>query len=147
MITYCVEIVARPLRDWVARVNIYRNPLKSTKPGLSVNPASDSTKEKDKSLEGQEWANQTSAESIESAFRAACERDLRYAAARFTLYLEDPRTVSVLLGHAQERVTDEYVGFSEVARSLHPGLAGQFMSGHELGSMLRRICEVDAEKQ
>ena len=65
-------------------------------------------------LAAQEWATQPAAEAIDAAFRAACERDLRSASARLRLYLEDDRTVRVLVDHVQARVLEV-----ELTRPLH----------------------------
>jgi conserved oligomeric Golgi complex subunit 3 len=121
-------------------VKVYSHPASTvTKQSTAAGPA---IAEAVATLAGQDWATKEAAEKLDAEFRAGCERDLRSAAARFELYLEDPRTVSVLLGHARERVTDEYVTFAEVAADLHPSLTEKLLGTQELGSLLRRVCEL-----
>jgi phage baseplate assembly protein W len=138
LISFCVDIVATPIRDWTARVRVYSHSASSTKTG-----ASDTRVPETKPLIGQEWASESSARTLETEFRSACERDLRGHAARVGLYLEDARTVGVLLGHVRERAMDEYVAFAEAAGGIHPDLKGSLMSEQEVGAFLRRVCAVD----
>lgn len=44
-------------------------------------------------------------------FRSACERDLRVGVLRMRLYLEDEKTVNVLLTHVRDRIVEEYAFF------------------------------------
>lgn len=138
LITFCVDTVATPIRDWTARVRVYSHSTSSTKTG-----ASDARVSETKPLIGQEWASEASARTLEIEFRSACERDLRGHAARMGLYLEDARTVGVLLGHVRERTMDEYVAFAEAAGGIYPDLKGSLLGGQEVGAFLRRVCAVD----
>lgn len=138
-ISLCADSVARPLRDWAARVRVYTNPSTSSDtkaPIAQANPAA--------ALSSQEWASLQAAESLDDTFRASCERDLRSAAARVALYLEEPRTVSVILAHVRERVAGDYVGFADAARGVY-GLrvGGKLMNTQECAAVLRRACEVE----
>ncbi|KAI0029372.1 Sec34-like family-domain-containing protein [Vararia minispora EC-137] len=49
-------------------------------------------------------------------FAIACMRDVRAGIARLRLYLEDARTVGVLVGHVRERLEEEYAAFVEGVR-------------------------------
>ncbi|EIN11167.1 Sec34-domain-containing protein [Punctularia strigosozonata HHB-11173 SS5] len=123
VIFHCAEPICAPLRNWLDRARMY-NQQKHEAPLIS-----------------QDWATQPRAEELESHFRLACERDLRAAVIRMKLYLEDERTVGVLVVHAQERIVDEYVGFAEMVGTLYPGdMRSKLMSVEELKGMLWRVC-------
>ena len=78
-------------------------------------------------------------EELDQNFRLSCHRDLRSAALRMRLYLEDDRTVHVLLLHVQDKIVDEYVDFRQAVadRSGNAGL----LSVSGLKDMLAGICE------
>jgi len=57
------------------------------------------------------------------------------------LYLEDDRTVLVLLSHVQEKVIDEYVDFKHAASERSKGSEASLMSTEELKGFLKGICE------
>lgn len=58
------------------------------------------------------------------------------------LYLEDDRTVSVLLGHAMDRIVDEYAEFREVVWGMYEGnLRDVVFSASGLREKLQLICE------
>jgi conserved oligomeric Golgi complex subunit 3 len=92
-------------------------------------------------LISQEWATQAKAEELETNFRLACERDLRSSVIRMKLYLEDERTVGVLVAHAQDRIVDEYLSFVEVVGTLYSGdMRAKFLSSEDLKALLWRVC-------
>lgn len=70
-----------------------------------------------------------------------CHRDLRASVARMRLYLEDDRTVLVLLSHVQEKIVDEYVDFRQAVSERSKGSEGSLMSIQELKNFLKTICE------
>lgn len=89
----------------------------------------------------QDWASQSAAESLNRNFEEACGDDLRSNISQIRLYLEDERTVNVLLTHVLERITDEYTAFREVAGSMYAGaLRGKLASTVRLGERLRDAC-------
>lgn len=58
------------------------------------------------------------------------------------LYLEDDRTVSVLLGHAMDRIVDEYTEFREVVWGMYEGkLRDVLFSVGGLREKLQLICD------
>lgn len=70
-----------------------------------------------------------------------CHRDLRASVARMRLYLEDDRTVLVLLSHVQEKIVDEYVDFKQAVSERSKGSEVPLMSVQELKDFLKGICE------
>jgi hypothetical protein len=89
----------------------------------------------------QDWASQSAAESLNRNFEEACRDGLRSNISQIRLYLEDERTVIVLLTHVLERITDEYTAFREVAGSMYAGaLRGTLASTVQLGERLRDSC-------
>ena len=75
-------------------------------------------------------------------FRLGCERDLRSNVARLRLYLEDDRTVGVLVGHVTDRIVDEYAAFRDVIWNMYMGaLRDVLFSTLTLRENLRAICD------
>lgn len=93
-------------------------------------------------ITAQESFAQPAAEKLHESFNLACERDLRSNVSRMRLYLEDDRTVSVLVGHVIDRIMDEYAGFRDVVSSMYSGdLKGVLFSPTGLRERLKTICE------
>ena len=62
--------------------------------------------------------------------------------ARLKLYLEDDRTVGVLVGHVMDRIVDEYAEFREVVWNMYLGaLRDILFSTSALRDNLSAICE------
>lgn len=78
---------------------------------------------------------------MDEAFKMGCHRDLRASAAKMRLYLEDDRTVLVLLSHVQEKIIDEYVDFKHAVGERSKGSEASLMSAQELKEFLKTICE------
>jgi len=83
----------------------------------------------------------TSIASLDETFRMGCHRDLRASVSRMRLYLEDDRTVLVLLSHVQEKIVDEYMDFRQAASERSKGSEASLMSIQELKNFLKSICE------
>ena len=83
----------------------------------------------------------TSIGSLDEGFKMGCHRDLRASVARMRLYLEDDRTVLVLLSHVQEKIVDEYVDFRQAVSERSKGTEGTLMPIEELKDFLKSICE------
>jgi hypothetical protein len=132
-------MVTQPLRDWAARVRVYSAAPPAGLSKVPIKPTSATA------VAAQEWAARAAAEKLDADFRTACARDLRNAAARTALYIEDERAVGVLLTHVRERTTEEYVSFAETARGLHPGMAPTLMSPPEVAVMLRGVCDNEGQ--
>lgn len=93
-------------------------------------------------LTEQDWARQSVAEELHAKFVESCERDLRAAVTKLRLYLEDNRTVSVLLTHVKEAVVDGYMGYREVVWNMYAGaLKGVVYSEESLKERLCVICD------
>ena len=57
------------------------------------------------------------------------------------LYLEDKRTVGVLLQHVQERLTEGYGAFREIVYGMYAGaMRGRVLSEDGLVEVLSEIC-------
>jgi len=81
---------------------------------------------------------------MDETFKMGCHRDLRGSVARMKLYLEDDRTVLVLLSHVQEKIIDEYVDFRQAVSERSEGGEASLMSVQELKDLLKSICEDEA---
>ncbi|TRM70359.1 Sec34-like family-domain-containing protein [Schizophyllum amplum] len=136
VIALCVDPVCDPLRRWVDRVYEF-NAARKAQAQPDAPP-----------LAAQDWATQPAAEALDAGFRAACERDLRSAAARLRLYLEDDRTVRVLVDHVQARALEEYGVFREVVWGMYAGgMREGVLSATSLREMLKVIFADAVEPQ
>jgi conserved oligomeric Golgi complex subunit 3 len=124
----CADTVCRPLRAWLERV------------------AQHNTLTQKQALAAQGWASEPAVSALVSGFREACLRDLRAAVARLKLYLEEERTVAVLVKHMQERIVDEYAEFRRVVWSEYSGTVRSELNNEEtLRMLLQEACGADAE--
>ncbi|EMD33046.1 hypothetical protein CERSUDRAFT_160557 [Gelatoporia subvermispora B] len=124
-ISSCVEPLVAPLHAWSESTRISRALSKQSPNASSAALVS----------------QQADISPLFEQFRGACEHTLREHVVRMRLYLEDARTVGVLLGHAQERVLDEYLEFRVLAREAQPEQAGRLATEEEVKTLLRSACE------
>lgn len=77
-------------------------------------------------------------------FLEALQRDLRGSVARVRLYLEDERTVKILLEHVLERVAGAYERWGDASALLTQGVPGgagvEILSAARLRETLRDVC-------
>ncbi|THH31401.1 hypothetical protein EUX98_g2790 [Antrodiella citrinella] len=126
VIASAAEPVCKPLQAWLQGVASFK-----ATPGAQK-----------QSLNGQPWATQEAITSVLTAFQESCHRDLHVNVARLRLYLEDDRTVSVLLRHVQDRVVDEYIEFKmTIMRELGTGLRGDIGSEEAVRLLLQDVCD------
>lgn len=130
MISSCADTVGKPLRVWLERVSQHKaSPQKQ-------------------SLTAQTWASDTAVSALTTEFKDACLRDLRSAVARLKLYLEEDRTVAVLVKHIQERIVDEYAEFRRVVWNEYEGpVRGEVSNEGVLRTLLQDACGVESEIQ
>lgn len=110
VISFCARLPCEPLREWVDRVQAFNDARISFSPGSQA-PL----------LTEQEWAKHAIAENLHQVFIEACERDLRSFVTKLRLYLEDDRTVSVLVTHIEEAIIDAYLKFRNVVWNMYAG--------------------------
>ncbi|KAF7376406.1 Sec34-domain-containing protein [Mycena sanguinolenta] len=129
VISECATPICTPLRKWIDQIDAH-NTRRAREQDTEIAP-----------LTAQAAFQQPAAEELERAFRAACERDLRGQAARLRLYLEDDRTVGVLLQHIQDRIVDEYALFRDVVWNMYAGaMRADVLSSTGLRELLKSIC-------
>lgn len=79
---------------------------------------------------------------MEGNFRLHCTQDLTASVAKLRLYLEDDRTVAVLVTHIQDKIIEEYEAFRDVVLEMHAGsLKDVELSRTELKEVLRGACD------
>ena len=128
VIASCADTVCKPLRFWLERV-AQHNALPQHPP-----------------LAAQGWASDAAVSALLTGFREACLRDLRAAVARLKLYLEEERTVAVLVKHVQERVVDEYAEFRRVVWAEYDGpVRGEVSNEESLRALLQEACDADSD--
>jgi hypothetical protein len=132
VISQCANPICEPLRTWIDRIGEHNTTRRTvTLPGNDPAP-----------LISQEWVQQPAAEELDKKFRLACQRDLRESVVRLRLYLEDDRTVGVLVDHVQDRIVDEYAEFRDVIWNMYAGgLRAVVLSSATLRGMLAGICK------
>jgi len=88
----------------------------------------------------QNWDSE--ADDVNRRFREACERDLRFDVNRLRLYLEDQRTVHVLLEHVQERIMEVYADYRDLVMGMgKPSESGlDVLGATSLRELLREVC-------
>jgi hypothetical protein len=132
VISRCSESVCRPIRAWVDRIHEH-NASRLT------GPSSDPQLPQ---LAALEWAQQSAAEALDSAFRSVCQSELRANITRLRLYLEDGRTVGVLVEHVKDRVADEYAAFREIIWNMYAGaLREGVLDDGALREILKGVCD------
>jgi hypothetical protein len=149
VIAACADPICDPLEKWVAAFDINTNaskPLTSLPPTSAAPlppPATATEIPNLKVLKDQ-------APTIHLQFLEALQRDLRSGVARVRLYLEDERTVRVLLEHVVERVSQAYERWGEVMMPMQGAAGGggfgshhgdlKILSSSRLREVLREVC-------
>ncbi|KAK7005778.1 Sec34-domain-containing protein [Favolaschia claudopus] len=129
VISECSTPIYTPLRKWIDQIDAH-NARRAREQDAEITP-----------LTAQTAFQQPAAEELDREFRAACERDLRGQAARLRLYLEDDRTVGVLLQHIQDRIVDEYALFRDVVWNMYAGgMRSIVLSSTGLRELLKSVC-------
>ena len=90
--------------------------------------------------DSQNWVSEL--DGLNLQFRETCERDLRSDVNRLRLYLEDQRTVHVLLDHIQERIIEVYAGYRDLVTMIGgPRTSGQdVLNVTLLRELLKEVC-------
>ncbi|CAK5268613.1 unnamed protein product, partial [Mycena citricolor] len=135
VIAECSAPISSPIVAWVAKIGALNARIAALRPDNS-----------EPSSTAQTVFQQSSAEELEHNFRIACERDLRSAAARLNLYLEDDRTVGVLLQHVKDRLVDDYALFRDVVWNMFDGgMRERLLGAVDLRFLLDRVCDYKVE--
>ncbi|KAG2055343.1 Sec34-domain-containing protein [Suillus hirtellus] len=130
VISFCARLPCEPLREWVDRVQAFNDARISFSPGSQA-PL----------LTEQEWAKHAIAENLHQVFIEACERDLRSFVTKLRLYLEDDRTVSVLVTHIEEAIIDAYLKFRNIVWNMYAGaMKAVVFSQDGLRDYLKSVC-------
>ncbi|TFK44055.1 Sec34-domain-containing protein [Crucibulum laeve] len=134
VISLCSDPVISPLQEWIRARS---SPLSSP----PVPPPSTKSPPTDVQL-----TSAASPNDLYQHFTASLHRDLRGAVAKLRLYLEDKRTVRVLLDHVQDGIADTYGEFRSLARAGNKDGALVDMSTLEgVNSSIREIYSEDNE--
>jgi len=130
IIAICSKPVCEPLEVWTTEAKARRN-NPSTKPTLTSSSSTPAL---------QNWDSE--ADDVNRRFREACERDLRFDVNRLRLYLEDQRTVHVLLEHVQERIMEVYADYRDLVMGMgKPSESGlDVLGATSLRELLREVC-------
>ena len=114
VITYCAGHMTALIRLWIQRVHDHRQ---SAKPLGASSVAGAPTPEPLSSLS---WASPAAVNTLWVKLNTSAATELRSAVHKLRLYLEDERTVSVLLGHVQDRVVDDWAEWRALGREVYP---------------------------
>jgi len=78
---------------------------------------------------------------VDETFRKAVLKDLPLTAAQLRLYLEDAKTVSILLSHIHDTIIDRYVDFRRACEAFPAQNGLSFSSSpEELRLELKLLC-------
>ncbi|RPD58666.1 Sec34-domain-containing protein [Lentinus tigrinus ALCF2SS1-6] len=90
------------------------------------------------------WASARAARSIIDAIPILLERQVHEVATRLRLYIEDERTVSVLLKHVQDKIVEDYAVFNELISNLYNGtMRGKGPTEEYIREKVTRGCRED----
>lgn len=151
MITACSYPIYEPLEIWVNQVNAAHVPI--TKPNMQTSVASstyDASRNKVNSstrlpkLDG----ILSSAPHAQTRFFESLQRDLRSSITKVKLYLDDARTVKVLLEHVVGMIEVMYERFGDAMFSVKQAGVGseekeqvEVISSSGLREILREVCK------
>ncbi|KAF8965587.1 Sec34-like family-domain-containing protein [Flammula alnicola] len=149
VISACANPLCDPLEAWLTALNgstavpksqATTVPPSAVPPGTAVPPTAAGPAPNLQSLRDE-------APSVHLRFLEALQRDLRGGVARVRLYLEDERTVKVLLEHVVERISGTYERWGEGMRRVGGGSGydgGQgdmdILNSSRLREVLRDVC-------
>jgi hypothetical protein len=89
-----------------------------------------------------EWAQEPASTALHNSFLHACHTEFRANVIRLRLYLEDGRTVGVLVEHIKDRLVDEYASFKETVWDMYAGsMRTLVLEDMTLREMLKDICD------
>jgi hypothetical protein len=92
-------------------------------------------------LTEQDWATKENAGDLHRGFVEACAQDLRSFVTKLRLYLEDDRTVSVLVMHIEEAIIDDYTAFRDVVWNMYAGeMRTVVFSQDSIRNYLKSVC-------
>ncbi|KAI6157888.1 Sec34-like family-domain-containing protein [Pisolithus tinctorius] len=132
VISLCSKPLCEPLREWVDRVRAFNASRSVSSHPNQPKPL----------LTEQPWATQSVADELHGKFVEACERDLRISVTRMKLYLEDNRTVSILLAHVEEAIVNGYMAYRDTVWNMYAGaLKRTVFSEESLKQSLAVICD------
>ncbi|CDO75690.1 hypothetical protein BN946_scf184585.g3 [Trametes cinnabarina] len=90
------------------------------------------------------WAGENAAIGIINGIPWGLERDTNRAATQLRLYIEDERTIEVLLKHIQERIVDDWMYFREITCNMHNGATRDKTPTEEMiREMVVKACQED----
>ena len=122
LIAYCAGTVCVPLRSWIDLVEKQHRDRKM----LGVSTTGD-------------WI--PPAAEVDANFRLACERDIRASITRMRLYLENDKTVGVLVSHIQDRIVEEYSSFRILVGNTNSGSGLAILTDVEFKDFLHGLCD------
>lgn len=138
VIIYCSSFMTVFTRVWVERVRGHRNAAKPL--GASSVAGAPATEP----LSSLSWASPQAVNKLWAGLNTLSATDLRKSIHKLRLYLEDERTVNVLLGHIQDRIVDDWAEWRALVREIYPiGSGAEVEVGTEdlVRAMVRAACD------
>ncbi|KAG9220431.1 hypothetical protein CCMSSC00406_0003887 [Pleurotus cornucopiae] len=132
VIACCADPITDPLIKWVIQVDEFNGVRRAQALAAQSDPVP---------VTAQDFAQRSVIETLDSNFRAACNRDFRATVIRMKLYLESDKTVGVLVDHIRGRILEEYLAWKDKVWSVHSGdTRNVVMKESEVKEMLDAIC-------
>ena len=138
VILYCAAYMTVRMRVWVERV---RDHLRPRRPIGTSSVAGAPAPEPLSSLS---WSSPGAVNALWAGLNTSASTEMRSAIHKLRLYLEDERTVNVLLGHIQDRVVDDWAEWRALVREVYPIGSGVDVDvGTEdlVRAMVRNACD------
>lgn len=139
MIKTAADEVSGPLRSWAERVRL-TYALDNDPVGPDGEPALPRMDYAQKN----HWAGAESAISCVNSVPYSLESETHKHATRLRLYIEDERTVEVLLRHIQERIVDNWTYFRDIVWQLYNGrIRNNIPTAEMIREMVVKGCRED----
>jgi hypothetical protein len=133
LISQCADAAAQPVRTFLERCTAFIA-------SRDISQASEALPTSF-SLPDQDFASPTKVSQVDGDFRESCEREFSVWLKRLKIYLEDDKTVSVLVAPLQTKIVEAYDAFRDLIGREYPReVADSLLSPMDFWSLLNRLC-------
>jgi conserved oligomeric Golgi complex subunit 3 len=132
LISRCADAASQPVRTFIDRCAVFR---------ASRESAISDTSPTSFSLPKQDFATPTNVMQVDKDFRASCNKEMTAWLARLQIYLEDSKTVSILVAPLKAKVVQSYGSFRDLVGTEFPHeLVDDLPSPMDFWSFVDRLC-------
>ncbi|KAF8478273.1 cis-golgi transport vesicle tethering complex subunit [Gautieria morchelliformis] len=132
LISRCADTTSKPILIFIERCAAFR---------LSRETLVSETSLASFSLPEQDFASPTSVMQVDTEFRASCNLEITAWLARLQIYLEDDKTISILLAPLKAKIVQSYGSFRDLIRTEYPHqVVDGLLSQVDFRNFLDRLC-------